>query len=81
MVRDKSRLVARGFKHCERINVSETFTATVSSFCLHLLSATARECDLNICHFDLDQFLFSLISKKTFFYDSRKDVAIFQEKR
>ena len=55
MVKVKSRLVARGFKQRERVNFSETFAPTVSKSCVRLLSAIACECDLNICHFDVDQ--------------------------
>ena len=80
VVKDKLTLVARGFKQCKGVNVSETFTATVSSFCLHLLRATACECDLDICNFYVGQPLFSLISKKMFFCDCRKGVEIFEER-
>ena len=55
MVKAKSRLVARGFKQRERVDFSETFAPTVSSSCVHFLSAIACECDLDICHFDVDQ--------------------------
>ena len=55
MVKVKSRLVARGFKKREGVDFSETFAPTVSSSCLRLLSAIACECDLDLCHFDVDQ--------------------------
>ena len=35
--------------------VNETFAPTVSSSCVRLLSAIACECDLDLCHFDVDQ--------------------------
>ena len=55
MVKAKSRLVTRSFKQRERVYVSETFARTVSSSCVRLLSAIAYECDLVLCHFDVDQ--------------------------
>ena len=55
VVKAKSRLVARGFKQREGVNFSETFAPTVSSSCVRLLNAIACECDLDICHFDVDQ--------------------------
>ena len=55
VVKAKSRLVARGFKQREGIDFSETFAPTVSTSCVRLLSAIACECDLDLCHFDVDQ--------------------------
>ena len=55
MVKDKSRLGARGFMQREGINFGETFSPTVSSSCARLLSAIACVCDLDSCHFDVDQ--------------------------
>ena len=55
VVKAKSRLVARGFKQREGIDFGETFAPTVSSSCVRLLSAIACECDLYLCHFDVDQ--------------------------
>ena len=55
MVKANSRLVARGFIQREGINFGETFAPTMSSSCVRLLSAIACECDLNLCHFDVDQ--------------------------
>ena len=55
VVKAKSRLVARGFKQREGVDFSETFASTVSSSCVRLLSAIACECDLDLCHFDLNQ--------------------------
>ena len=55
MVNAKSRLVACGFKQREGVYFSETFAPTVSSSCMRLPSAIACECDLDICHFDVDQ--------------------------
>ena len=55
VVKAKSRLVARGFKQREGVDLSETFAPTVSSFCVRLLSAIACECGLDLCHFDVDQ--------------------------
>ena len=50
-----SRLRAHGFKQREGVDLSETFAPTVSSSCVRLLSAIACECDLNLCHFGVDQ--------------------------
>ena len=55
MVKAKPRLVARGFKQREGVDFGETFARTVSSSCVRLLSAIACECDLDLCHFDVDQ--------------------------
>ena len=55
VVKAKSRLVAHGFKQREGIDFGETFSPTVSSSCVRLLSAIACECDLDICHFGVDQ--------------------------
>ena len=55
VVKAKSRLVARGFKQREGIDFGETFAPTVSSSCVHLLSVVEYECDLDLCHFDVDQ--------------------------
>ena len=55
MVKAKSRLVARGFKQREGIDFGERFAPTVSSSCVRLRSAIACECDLDFCHFDVDQ--------------------------
>ena len=51
----KSRLVARGFKHCEGMYFGETFAPTVSSSCVRLLSAIACHLDRDVCHFDVEQ--------------------------
>ena len=55
VVKAKSRLVARGFKQREGVVFSETFAPTVSSSCVRLLSVIACYCDLDLCHFDVDQ--------------------------
>ena len=55
VVKAKSKLVARGFKQREGVDFGETFAPTVSSSCVRLLSAIACECDLDLCHFDVDQ--------------------------
>ena len=55
VVKAKSRLVARGFKQREGVDFGETFAPIVSSSCVRLLSAIACECDLDLCHFDVDQ--------------------------
>ena len=55
VVKAKSRLVARGFKQREGVDFSETFAPTVSSSWVRLMSAIACECDLDLCHFDVDQ--------------------------
>ena len=55
VVQTKSRLVARGLKQREGVDFSERFSPTVSSSCVRLLSAIACECDLDLCHLDVDQ--------------------------
>ena len=45
---------------------------TVSSSCVRLLSTTVCECDLDLCHFDVDKALSSLILKRMFFCDCGK---------
>ena len=55
VVKANSRLVARGFKQREGVDFGETFAPTVSSSCVRVLSAIAYECDLDLCHFDVDQ--------------------------
>ena len=55
VVKAKSKLVARGFKQREGVDFGETFAPIVSSSCVRLLSAIACECDLDLCHFDVDQ--------------------------
>ena len=55
VVKIKLRLVARGFKQRGGVGFSETFAPTVSSSCVRLLNAIACECDLDFCHFDVDQ--------------------------
>ena len=55
VVKAESRLVARGFKQREGVDFSETFAPTVASSCVRLLSVIACECDLDLCHFDVDQ--------------------------
>ena len=55
MVEAKSRLVARDFKQHKILDFSETFAPTVSNSCVRLLSAITCDCDLDPCHFELDQ--------------------------
>ena len=55
MVKAKSRLVARGLKQREGVDFGDTFAPIVSSSCVRLLSAIACKCDLDRCHFDVDQ--------------------------
>ena len=55
VVKARSRLVACGLKQREGVYFSETFAPTVSSSCVRLLSAIACQCDLDLCHFDVDQ--------------------------
>ena len=55
MIKAKSRLVARGFKQREGVDYSEAFAPTVSSSWVRLLSVIACECDLDLCHFHVDQ--------------------------
>ena len=80
MVKAKSRLVGRGFKRREGVDISEMFAPTVSSSCVRLLSAIACKCDLDLPRFDVDELLFSLILKRVFFCDCRKGVVIFEER-
>ena len=47
VIKAKLRLVACGLKHRKGIY----FTSS----CVRLLSAIACECDLDLCHFDVDQ--------------------------
>ena len=56
VVKVKSRLVERDFIQRKGVDLSETLAPTVSSSCVHLLSAMITfECDLDLCHFDVDQ--------------------------
>ena len=55
VVKAKSRLVASGFKQREGVYLSKTFAPAVSSSCVRLLSAIACGCNLDLCHFDVDQ--------------------------
>ena len=80
VVKAKLRLIARGFRQCEGIDVSETFVPIVSSSCVLLLSAIACVRDLDICHFDVDQAFVRPDPKEVFFCDCRKDVTIVQER-
>ena len=67
VVKAKSRLVARDFKHRQGVDFGETFAPTVSSPCVRLLSAIAFECDLDLCHFDVDRaFVQSDLEKNVF---------------
>ena len=81
VVKAKPRLVAWGFKQCKGLDSSETFVSTVSSFCVRLLSAIACECDVNICHFDVNQAFVQSDLAEDFFYDCRKDVVTFQSRK
>ena len=54
VVKAKLRSVARGFRQCEGIDVSETFALILSTSGVLLLSAIACERDLDLCHFDID---------------------------
>ena len=80
VVKAKSRLVARGFKQREGVDFGETFAPTVSSSCARLLSTIACECDLDLCHFDVDQTFVQSDLEEDVFCDCRKDVVIFQER-
>ena len=67
VVKAKSKLEARGFKQLEGIDFGETFAPIVSSSCVRLLSANACECDLDLCHFDVDQaFVHSRLDEECF---------------
>ena len=67
VVKAKSRLVARGFKQREGLDFGETFSPIVSSSCVRLLSEIACECDLDLCHFDVDQtFVQSRLDENVF---------------
>ena len=48
VVKAKSRLVARGFKGREGVDISETFASTVSDSFLRLLSVIACKCGLDL---------------------------------
>ena len=61
-----------GFKQREGIYFGETFAHTVSSSCVRLLNAIARECYSDLCHFDVDQALSNLTSVRMFFCVCRK---------
>ena len=71
VVKAESWLVARGLNQREGVDFSEEpFAPTLSSYCVRLLSAIACECDLDICHFDVDQaFAQSDLDKREFFCD------------
>ena len=63
----KSRLVARGFEQREGIDFGETFAPILSSSCVRLLRAITCECDLDLCHFDVDQtFVQSRLDENVF---------------
>ena len=55
IIKAKARLVARGFKQREGIDFGDTFTPTVSSSCVRLLSAVDCELDLDVRYFDVEQ--------------------------
>ena len=55
MVKARSRLIARSFKQHKGVGFSETFAPTTPSSCVRFLSSIACECDLDLCHFDVDQ--------------------------
>ena len=55
VVRAKARLVARGFKQREGIDLLETFAPTPAASCFRLLGAIACELGLDLCHFDAEQ--------------------------
>ena len=80
MVKAKSRLVARGFKQREGVDFSEMFSPSGSSSCVRLLSAIACECDLDLCHFDIDQAFVQSDLEDDVFCDCLKDVVIVQER-
>ena len=67
VVKPKSRLVARSFKQREGIDFGKTFSPTVSSSCVRLLSAVACEFDLDLRHSDVDQaFVQSRLDENVF---------------
>ena len=80
VVRTKLRLVARGFKQREGVDFNEMFAPTVSSSGVRLLSAFACECDLDICHFDVDQAFVQSDLGEDVFCDCRNDVVIFHDR-
>ena len=55
VVKAKSRFVARGLNSEKGSILARHLPPTESSSCVRLLSANACECDLNLCHFDVDQ--------------------------
>ena len=62
----KARLVARGFSQREGNDYFETLAPSPAAPCIRLLAATACELELDLCHFDAEQALFSRISKRMF---------------
>ena len=75
-----SRLVARGIKQREGIDFGETLFPTVSSSCVHLLSAIACELDLDVCHFDVEQAVLYPNWTKTFLCAYHGDVVAYPVK-
>ena len=72
VVKAKSRLVARGFKQREGIDLGEAFALTVSSTCVRLLSTIACGYDLDLCNFYVDQaFVQSRLDENVFLRLSR----------
>ena len=51
----KLKVVARGFKQNEGMDFGETFSPTLSSSCVCLLSAIACQCDFDLHNLDVDQ--------------------------
>ena len=87
-VKVKSRLMARRFKQCEGIDFGDTFSPTVSSFCVRLLNVTVYELDLDVCYFDADQVflqskldgnMFLRLPKRCMWYSLSGKIAVEQE--
>lgn len=55
VVRTKARLVSRGLKQREGIDLLETFAPTPPASCFDLLGAVACELGLDLCRFDAEQ--------------------------
>ena len=57
--REKARLIARGCGQREGIDLFDTFALTPTTPSIRLSGVIACELDLDICHFDAEQLLFS----------------------
>lgn len=51
----KARLVARGDMQREFVDFGDLYAPTVAASSVRMLAALAIECDMELCHFDIDQ--------------------------